>query len=267
MSLWTRTSKPHWAPNAVVGKDGWVHPVTNETLVTFDTKGGITFDLYTVTGKFLVGETVTGTGGATGIVASYSVSLSTYTLVLNVVTGTFHTTDTLTGGSSGATATVSALNPNSITVGPGVVTSPSINSVSFTKGFVAASGQPRINTKTKFVTNDYLKFSVQFNSQIKVTGIPYLSLMLTSGAVYVPYVPKTGFDLGENTGYTTGGTATLMFIYRIQSGDNAKLAGASLSSPIQLNGGTVKSYINGNVATVTFSTTSVNSTLAGITVN
>jgi hypothetical protein len=35
MSLWTRTTKPRFAPHAVAGKDGWVHPSNNETLETF----------------------------------------------------------------------------------------------------------------------------------------------------------------------------------------------------------------------------------------
>jgi hypothetical protein len=35
MSLWTRTSPPKFAPHAVPGIDGWVHPVTNEVLETF----------------------------------------------------------------------------------------------------------------------------------------------------------------------------------------------------------------------------------------
>ena len=38
MALWTRTQKPRFAPHAVIGKDGYVHPVSNETLETFDTK-------------------------------------------------------------------------------------------------------------------------------------------------------------------------------------------------------------------------------------
>jgi hypothetical protein len=38
MALWTRSNKPRFAPHAVAGKDGWVHPVSNETLETFETK-------------------------------------------------------------------------------------------------------------------------------------------------------------------------------------------------------------------------------------
>jgi hypothetical protein len=38
MSLWTRNNKPKWAPNAVAGKNGWYHPITNEPLAVFGTK-------------------------------------------------------------------------------------------------------------------------------------------------------------------------------------------------------------------------------------
>ena len=41
MSIWSRTNKPKFAPHAVAGKDGWVHPVNNETLETFGTKPSI----------------------------------------------------------------------------------------------------------------------------------------------------------------------------------------------------------------------------------
>lgn len=262
MSLWTRTNKPHWVPNAVVGKDGWVQPVTNETLVTFDTKGGATIILSGITnGPFVANETVTGTSTATGVVATYDAT--TKTLVLNVLaTATFLTTDTLTGGTSGATATI-----QSIVFGPGVVTTPTINSVTFYKGFVAASGEPIANKKTAFVTGDYLEFSVQFNSQIKVTGQPYLTVTIGGSGKQALYVRKAGFDIGEDTTQTTGGTATLLFVYRIQSGDSATVGNVSASSPIQPNSGTITSYINGNSATLTFTTTSVNAALALITVN
>ena len=42
MSLWTRTTKPRFAPHAVAGADGWVHPVSNEFLETFRTKPTLT---------------------------------------------------------------------------------------------------------------------------------------------------------------------------------------------------------------------------------
>jgi hypothetical protein len=35
MSLWTRTQKPKFAPHSVASRDGWTHPVNNETLETF----------------------------------------------------------------------------------------------------------------------------------------------------------------------------------------------------------------------------------------
>jgi hypothetical protein len=262
MSLWTRTNKPKWVPNAVVGRDGWVHPVTSETLAVFDTKGGATFTLKTVSGPFTVAETVTGgTSSATGVVASYVAS--TKTLVVNYVSGgPFQVAETLTGGTSGSTAVVVTT-----VVGPGVVQTPTINSITFYKGFVAASGQAIASKTTAHSTYSYLKFSVQFNSQIKVTGQPYLPITINSVARKALYTPKAGFDIGENTSSTTGGTATLLFVYRCVPSDVCAANGVVISGNINLNGGTIKSYLNSNVATLTNPTNTTATLTTGSTTN
>jgi hypothetical protein len=230
----------------VVGKDGWTHPVTNETLVSFDTKGGATITLSGITGTFLAAETVTGgTSSATGVVATYSAS--TKTLVLNAISGTFQVAETLTGGTSAARAT-----SVTIVLGPGIVTTPTINNVKLYKGFVSASGETIVSTKTAYTTYDYLVFSVQFNTQVVVTGQPYLPLTINGVSRQALYLHKAGFDIGENTTATTGGTATLLFSYRIQPSDVATASEVSMSSPINLNSGTIKSYLNSTNATCTF---------------
>jgi len=175
MSIWSRTSPPKFAPHAVAGKDGWVHPLTGETLETFDTK-------------------------------------------------------------------------------PAVVTTPTINSVTRSESFNAKSGDPITSNTTHKYTNNTIKIVVQFNSQIVVTGQPYITVNFNGTPQRAYYKNKSGIDFGESVTGKTGGTSTLLFYYVIQSTDSATAGQVTLTSPIQLNGGTIKSYLNGNVATVTFGT-------------
>jgi len=183
MSLWTRSTKPKFAPHAVAGKNGWIHPVTNETLETFKTK-------------------------------------------------------------------------------PTVVVTPTINSVTNYKAFTPASGEPQVAARN-YVTNNTIKFAVQFNTQVVVTGQPYITININGTPQRVYYKPKSGFDFGQSVAGKTGGTATLMFYYVIQSTDHAIAGQVSLTSPIVLNSGTIKSLMNSNNATLTFTLPS----LSTVTVN
>jgi hypothetical protein len=173
MSLWTRTNKPKFAPHAVAGKNGWVHPVSNEILESFKTK-------------------------------------------------------------------------------PTAVVTPLVNSVTRYNGFVAASGEPRVDTRKHIRTNDTLAFAVQFNTQVVVTGQPYLTVNFNGVPQKAYYKPKSGFDVGQNVSVATGGTATLIFYYKAAYTDVATTNQVTLSSPLLLNGGTIKSLLNGDVATLTF---------------
>jgi len=177
MSIWTRTTPPKFAPHAVAGKDGWIHPVSNEVLETFG------------------------------------------------------------DGSSNK---------------PTVVTTPTINSVKLYKGFVVASGETVADKRTHVVTKDVITLAVQFNSQVVVTGQPYIVINFNGSPKNALYLPKRGFDFGEDTTHTTGGTATLLFYYTIASAVVATSGQVVVLSPVQLGTGTIKSLLKGNNATLTF---------------
>jgi hypothetical protein len=173
MSLWTRSNKPKFAPHAVAGKNGWIHPTTNEILESFKTK-------------------------------------------------------------------------------PTVVTTPTINSVTLYNGFVQASGEPKQDTRTQVRTGDVLTFAVQFNTQVVVTGQPYLTINFNGSPQRAYYKPKSGYDFGQSVSGATGGTATLMFYYKVQSTDSAVAGQVTVTSPLVLNSGTISSLLNTNGATLTF---------------
>jgi hypothetical protein len=180
MPIWTKTITPHFAPHAVIGKDGWVHPVTNEVLETF---------------------------GA-------------------------HDKQT-------------------------VVTTPTVVSVQLYQGFIAASGEVVPDKRTHFKTGDILTFAVQFNSQVKVSGVSYLSLSINGSPAHAVYEPASGFDIGESAAsIPSGGSATLLFYYKVLFTDSAIAGQVSVSSPI-VTASYVKSYLNNNSATLTFSAPSL----------
>jgi len=85
-----------------------------------------------------------------------------------------------------------------------------------------------------------------------VTSIPF-TINLTE-PVNITGVPRIQMDVGGVTRYATytsgSGTNALVFTYALVSGD-VDLDGVTLSSPIQLNGGTIKD-VAGNDATLTF---------------
>lgn len=252
MSLWSRTSAPKWVPNAVVGQQGWVHPVTNETLVTFDTKGGATITLTSVTGTFTVGETITGgTSGATGIVTVYNISGITKTLHLKNITGTFQTAETCTGGSSSAHGTSAT-----VVVGPAIPATPAIQSVTFYKSYLA-NGNAVTNPKTSFVSTQRWRFAVRFNGQVTVVGAPYITVTIQGISRHAAYVHGSG-------------TATLLFEYQLVIGDYAGPGGVVVSSPVQLNSGHIYKLGTTTAATITFTPptmSSVTVTSTSATVN
>ncbi len=84
------------------------------------------------------------------------------------------------------------------------------------------------------------------------TSIPFTVNM--SEAVNVTGTPRIAVDVGGVTRYATytsgTGTSTLTFTYTMVAGD-LDLDGVTLTSPLDLNGGTLKD-LNGNDATLTF---------------
>ncbi len=99
-------------------------------------------------------------------------------------------------------------------------------------------------------------FFLAANASFAATTIPFTINM--SKAVNVTGIPRIPIDVGGNPDgnahyatYASGtGTSTLTFNYAAIAGD-VDLDGVTLSSPIQLNGGTIKD-LNGNDATLTF---------------
>lgn len=80
-------------------------------------------------------------------------------------------------------------------------------------------------------------FTINMSESVNVTGNPRISVDVGGQARYATYSAGTG-------------TSALTFTYTMQPGD-LDLDGVSLSSPIDLNGGTIKD-LNGNDAALTF---------------
>jgi len=142
----------------------------------------------------------------------------------------------------GGTSSVDTYNAN-----PAIVATPSVQQVTFYKGFIAASGEAILDRKTSFNTGNTLKFAVRFNGQVVVTttgGTPYLEVVINGNTRHAPYL-ETGW--GNNT-------ATLMFEYQLVAADTAAVGQVTLGV-IQLNSGTIKSlYAPYNSATLTLPT-------------
>ena len=192
MALWTRTAPPDWAPNSVPGKNGWIHPVTNECLVTFG------------------------------------------------------------DGTSNK---------------PTPVTPATINSIKRYHGFyfghvnsTTGSGDTKIQTKTAYTTGDTLKFAVQWTAQVVVNvagGVPYIVVTINGVQYNATYV-QTSFGTE---------TATSMFYLKLPAGAFTTSTGqVTVASPIVPNGATIKTLLDSSSATLTFSTTGLNSELSQVVV-
>lgn len=97
----------HKAPSTPIAVGDFLVPTGMGTYIPY--AASITVYFTGLTGTFVLGETVTQTiSSATGIVLAQS----TVGVTLGSITGTFDATHLLTGGTSGATATASALVTN-----------------------------------------------------------------------------------------------------------------------------------------------------------
>ena len=83
-----------------------------------------------------------------------------------------------------------------------------------------------------------LSFPVTFSEPVNVTGSPRLSLNVGGVARYATYASGSG-------------TTTLTFTYNTVVGD-VDLDGVALSSPLDLNGGTIKDLAGNDLAPLTF---------------
>lgn len=91
------------------------------------------------------------------------------------------------------------------------------------------------------------------NSAFAATSIPFTINM--SEAVNITGTPRIAVDVGGVSRYATysagTGTATLTFTYSMVAGD-VDLDGVTISSPMDLNGGTVKDLAGNDLSSLTF---------------
>ena len=88
-----------------------------------------------------------------------------------------------------------------------------------------------------YVAGDTIELTANFDSAVSVTGTPRIELTLDSGTVFADYASGSG-------------TTALVFNYSVQAGD-LDTDGIALTSPIDLNGGTIQDA-GGNAAVPTF---------------
>ncbi|MEN9574701.1 MAG: hypothetical protein RL514_2556 [Verrucomicrobiota bacterium] len=87
-------------------------------------------------------------------------------------------------------------------------------------------------------TGEAMTFTVNFSGAVNVTGTPRLALTIGTTTRYVTYLSGNG-------------TAALTFKYTVVAGD-LDSDGLVVTSPVDLNGGTIKAVSSGPAATLTF---------------
>ena len=97
-----------------------------------------------------------------------------------------------------------------------------------------------------YILNQSLSFIATYATAVTVTGTPYISVTVGSNTRTASYVSGSG-------------TAALTFNYKLAPSDYAS-AGISVTSPIQLNGGSIRPS-NGTCSAATFSPPSLSSVL------
>jgi len=114
-----------------------------------------------------------------------------------------------------------------------------------TSGILVGSGVPVITFVAPpgngvYLHNQYLTFNFTFSEPVNVTGTPRLQLTIGSLTRYADYVSGSG-------------TSVLTFRYLLNSAsDEEDLDGITMISPLEANGGTVKSVATTNDANLTF---------------
>jgi hypothetical protein len=165
-------------------------------------------------------------GYNTGTAFQYSTSRSgPYSLytgspaTVNAGTGATGISGPLSGLDSGTVYYFLAQGSNSI----GTVTGDTLSfaTATYTQSvWVNAPGTYQTGTALNFTVN----YKQTYATGLVVTGTPYITMNLASGAVHVPLVSATGNQL--------------LFSYTVAGGDNAP-TGIGLGSSINLNGGTI----------------------------
>lgn len=90
-----------------------------------------------------------------------------------------------------------------------------------------------------YVTAEKIILRATFDETVKVTGTPRLAIVLDSGTVYASYVSGSGSN-------------KLRFEKTVGGGDQADAGEMSISSPLDLNGGTIKDVLLQAPAALTF---------------
>lgn len=89
-----------------------------------------------------------------------------------------------------------------------------------------------------YADGDAMKLTAAFDEVVVVTGTPRIAVVLDSGTVYANYTAGSG-------------TNTLAFSKTFGESDLAGAGEVSITSPVDLNGGSIKD-MGGNVAALTF---------------
>ena len=117
-----------------------------------------------------------------------------------------------------------------------IATGFSIDAVHPTVSTMALSGASQTN---HFYTGDFITFTATCSKVVYVTGTPYITVTINGSAKQARY-------------YQGSKSNTLIFRYEVASGDVATASNVTVTSPINLNSGTIKDY-QGNSLTLTFS--------------
>ena len=197
--------------------------LSTETPVTATVYGGmLTYNVNTLTGSFTQGEAITqATSGATGVVTS----VQTGYLYYKLTSGTFNTTNVVTGGTSGATMTPSAVGgqANYILVLSSVSAVPQTGaSIQFATGdtgayVISAVSTATVNSVSVYIvtlaqqkvtaSTDGVIANIRYNfSLIRLTGHDFLYIGTggTSTTNY-PGIPSQGPTPANQIVYTFPG--------------------------------------------------------------
>jgi hypothetical protein len=266
MSLWKLNKPPIYHPTAIATPAGWADPITGELLVaitglsTFKEVGGLTtlVDVYLDKVSYLNGDVMT-------LTVQYSepvVVTGTPHLTL-VINGTNHTLNYTAGsGTAFITFAYTVTQSDVATATQVAVTSPvSLNGGTIKSMDDASKAAPLTftpNASVAKVTVDgvlALVSSVTGISGAYVTAGTITATVAFNRAVTVTGTPQIAIAIGSNNrklNYASGtGTTSLTFTYPVVSGDAATAGQVVVTSPITLNGGTMKDSNKKN-ATLTF---------------
>lgn len=205
-----------------------INPIGTATSNATSVQYAVTFDS-SVTGVSVGDFQLTGTGAATGNIASVTGSGTTYTVTVNSISGDGTLRLDLKNAGTGIADSAGNAAPG-YTGGQSYTfdyTSPSVTSVLVPASATYGAGDP-------------LEFTVNFNEAVTVdttNGTPSLPLTLDNGGtVQAAYVSGSG------------GTA-LTFRYTVVAG-NADADGIAMNGPLSFNGGTIRDTA-GNAAATT----------------